>query len=273
MAGFFLEDASPMPEGDTVHKLAHFLDAELRGMAVTETRLHPALGQSRGAGRIDRVCCKGKHLYMRFEDGLTLRSHLGIYGAWHRYRGGQHWRKPRRQASIVLVTAAWTFVCFNAKEAEWLQDAGFRHRDGLKRLGPDLITESTEPTGLVGRIRSLWSPETLLVDVLLDQRVAAGIGNVYKSELMFLAGCPPSCTLGAADDDLLATLYTQAAALLQANLGGGPRATRPNHDGHGHLWVYGRAGQPCLRCGASVRRGLLGLRPRSTYWCDGCQRS
>jgi endonuclease-8 len=112
-----------------------------------------------------------------------------------------------------------------------------------------------------------------LVDLLLDQRIAAGIGNVYKSELMFLAGCAPNWTLSEANDDMLLALYAQAATLLKANLGGGPRTTRRNDDGHGHLWVYGRAGQPCLRCGASIRRGLLGCRPRSTYWCDGCQRS
>jgi endonuclease-8 len=260
-----------MPEGDTIHKLARFLDAELRGTVVAETRLHPALGPSRGAARIESVTCKGKNLYIHYDGGAALRSHLGLYGAWHRYRPGEDWRKPRRQASIVLVTPVWHLVCFNAREVQWLEAGGFRHRDGLYRLGSDLITAPLDPGALLGRCRGRLAPGTQLVDVLLDQRIAAGIGNVYKSEVLFLEGCSPVQTLSATGDAALLALYRRAAALLKANLGGGPRATRENHDGHGHLWVYGRGGLPCLRCGMPVARGLLGQRPRSTYWCEGCQ--
>jgi len=260
-----------MPEGDTVHKVTRFLDAELRGTRVTETRLHPALGASRRGAGVGAVTCKGKHLYIHFDDGVTLRSHLGLYGAWHRYRPGEPWRKPRRQASIMLVTDAWLYVCFNAREAQWLTADGFRHRDGLNRLGADLIADAAEPAALVERSRLQLPPQALLVDVLLDQRVAAGIGNVYKSEVLFLARCPPDRTLAATDDATLVALYRSAAALLRANLGGGPRTTRDDRDGRGRLWVYGRGGLPCLRCGTPVRRGLLGERPRSTYWCESCQ--
>jgi endonuclease-8 len=266
-----LRHDTPMPEGDTIHKLARFLDAELGGRAVAETTLHPALGASRGPARVDAVRCKGKHLYIAYDGGVTLRSHLGLYGAWHRYRPGETWRKPRRQASVVLVTDDWLFVCFNAREAEWLDGGGFRHRDGLDRLGSDLIAEPLAPAALLARGRSLLAPQTPLADVLLDQRIAAGIGNVYKSEVLFLAGCAPARALADTDDATLTALYRLASDLLRANLGGGPRATRRNDDGHGHLWVYGRGGLPCLRCGAEVRRGLIGQRPRSTYWCARCQ--
>jgi len=275
-AGFHIRhrkliEPRPMPEGDTVHKLARFLDAELRGIAVQGRRLHPAFGPPRGAAGVAQISCKGKHLYIHFDDGATLRSHLGLYGAWHRYRPGETWRKPRRQAAIELVTDQWIFVCFNAKEAEWLDEGGFRHRDGLCRLGADLIAEPAEPSALLARSHSLLGPETLIVDVLLDQRVAAGIGNVYKSEVLFLARCAPWRRLGDVDEALLLKLYATASELLQANLGGGPRATRRNDDGHGDLWVYGRGGRPCLSCAADVQCGLLGARPRSTYWCGQCQ--
>lgn len=259
-----------MPEGDTVHKLTVFLDAALRGQPVAEVRLHPALGPSRGAGQISAVVCKGKHLTIRFSDGSELCSHLGLYGAWHRYRPGEPWRKPARQASILIDAGAWLYICFNARAAQWLHSGGLRAGDQRRRLGADLITERLDPAALLGRIAALPAT-TLLVDVLLDQRVAAGIGNVYKSELLFLCGCRPWQSLGATAPARLLQLYGRAGALLQANLGGGRRRTRVDSDGRGPLWVYGRRGRPCLHCGQSIQRGLLGARPRSTYWCPGCQ--
>lgn len=259
-----------MPEGDTVHKLAHFLDAALRGCMVGEVRLHPAFGQSRGALRVDAVRAEGKHLFIAFAGGLALRSHLGLYGSWHRYRPGEVWRKPARQAGIVLVTDDWHFVCFNAKEAEWLNADGPRCKDSRRRTGPDLIAAPPEPDRLLARLDDV-APGTLLVDLLLDQRVAAGIGNVYKSELLFIEGCAPTLTLAETPPETLIALYRRAASLLRANLGGGPRQTRTNRDGRGNLWVYARRGLPCLRCGTDVQRAMLGAPPRPTYWCPRCQ--
>jgi endonuclease-8 len=124
---------------------------------------------------------------------------------------------------------------------------------------------------LTHRCVELVEPSTLLVDLLLDQRIAAGIGNVYKCEVLFLEGCAARQTLAETEPGRLGALYRRAAALLQENLGGGPRATRPNHDGRGHLWVYGRAGRPCLRCGTAIARDRIGAAPRTTYWCPTCQ--
>ncbi|TVQ89726.1 MAG: hypothetical protein EA400_06960 [Chromatiaceae bacterium] len=259
-----------MPEGDTVHKLMVFLDTALRGRDVAGVRLHPALGPSRGTGRISAVVCQGKHLTFRFADGSELRSHLGLYGAWHRYRPGASWHKPARQASILIDAGDWLYVCFNARAAQWLCSGGPRAVDQQQRLGADLIAERIDPVGLLGRVAALPA-SSLLVDVLLDQHIAAGIGNVYKSEVLFLGGCHPWQTLGETPPATLLGLYRRAADLLQANLGGGRRQTRDPRDGCGRLWVYGRRGLPCLRCGQPIRRGLLGVRPRSTYWCPDCQ--
>jgi endonuclease-8 len=261
-----------MPEGDTIHKVAAYLDAALRGCAVTAVRLHPAFGPSAGPRRVARVASEGKHLFVTFDDGTELRSHLGMYGAWHTYPRGADWRKPRRQASLVISTDRQNFVCFNAKEVQWLRLHGFRRADQGARLGADLIRDGLEPRELLGRIRRFCPPQTLLVDLLLDQRIAAGIGNVYKCEVLFLEGrLPPERRVQDLDDDALLALYRRAAALLGENLGGGPRRTRFAADDGGGLWVYGRAGLPCRRCGAPVRRAKLGVLPRSTYWCERCQ--
>jgi endonuclease-8 len=260
-----------MPEGDTVHKLAEYLDAALRGRRVTAVRLHPAFGPSVGARRVERVSSEGKHLFLCFDDGTLLRSHLGMYGAWHRYPRGAAWRKPRRQASLVVTTAEQDFVCFNAKEVQWQPVHGFRRTDQGARLGGDLIRDGLDSEELLHRVRSLLTPRTLLVDLLLDQRIAAGIGNVYKSEVLFLERQPPAGRVGQLDDAALLALYRRAAELLAENLGGGPRTTRFAAHGPGGLWVYGRRDLPCWRCQAPVRRAVLGVQPRSTYWCPGCQ--
>ncbi len=259
-----------MPEGDTIHKLAEYLDAALRGRQVAAVRLHPAFGPSVGARRVERVCSEGKHLFLSFDDGTQLRSHLGLYGAWHSYPRGATWRKSRRQASLVLSTAQQDFVCFNAKAVQWLRLHGFRRADQAARLGGDLIRDGLDPQDLLRRMRAFTTPRTQLVDLLLDQRIAAGIGNVYKSEVLFLDRQSPAGRVGQLEDRALLALYRRAGELLAENLGGGARATRVAPHGGG-LWVYGRRDLPCWRCRAPVHHALLGVKPRSTYWCPGCQ--
>ena len=260
-----------MPEGDTIHKLAVFLDEELRGSLVQRIELRPVFGASSGPRRVNRVSSEGKHLYFTFDDGMQLRTHLGMYGSWHRYRPGEPWRKPARQAAVVIAAERAVYVCFSAKEVQWLHRQGFARADRTARLGPDLIQDPIDPSELLRRVDFLLEPETMVVDLLLDQRIAAGIGNVYKSEVLFLERQSPLNRRCDLNDVTLLALYRRAALLLGENLGGGPRATRANLDGHGHLWVYGRRGLPCLRCGSPVQRGTLGLQPRSTYWCPACQ--
>ncbi|MBK1705320.1 DNA-formamidopyrimidine glycosylase family protein [Halochromatium glycolicum] len=261
-----------MPEGDTITKVARFLDSALAGRQVARILLHPALGASSGPAEIERISAQGKHLYVTLGDGRVLRSHLGLYGSWHRYRPGEPWRRPARQAAIRVLAEDWEYVCFNAKEVEWLTQQGFRLADQRARLGHDLISESIEPAQLAQRARRMLEPKTLVVDVLLDQRLAAGIGNVYKSEVLFIERVSPLSCLGQLSDERLLGLYHRAAVLLAANLGGGPRTTRTARDRRGHLWVYGRSGQTCLRCGEErIQRGILGAQPRSTYWCGSCQ--
>ncbi len=260
-----------MPEGDTVHKLAQALAPDLCGCTLESATVR---GRSLAvlAGRaVVAVESRGKHLFVVFDDGIALRSHLGLFGSWHRYRAGEPWLKPPHQASLVLRTAGRVFVCFNAREVELLTAQRLRAWDLQGRLGPDLTRENPDPGLLVRRAQALLPPETRLVDVLLDQRVACGIGNVYKSEVLFLTRRPPLLRMADLRSDDWSDLYDTAARLLRANLGRGPRVTREIQDGRGPLWVYGRAGLPCFACGGPLRRERLGLNPRSTYWCPVCQ--
>jgi endonuclease VIII len=260
-----------MPEGDTIHKLATFLSGALLGQRLDGARLQGHAIAVLAQDRVLRVTSKGKHLFIDFEGGTSLRVHLGMYGSWHRYAVGQAWQKPARRATLVLSVQGQDYVCFNAKEVEILESCGFRIRDRTDRIGPDLSRDAPAAEHLLRRARDLLHPDTELVDLLLDQRIASGIGNVYKSEVLFLERCEPSTRLGDISEETFAALYRTAERLLLNNLGGGPRVTRTDDDGRRILWVYGRAGKPCFRCGTSLLQEHLGQHARSTYWCPACQ--
>ena len=264
-------EVESLPEGDTIAKLASALAPQLGGRRLLQVFLKRLAGDCLAGRVVSSVSSHGKHLLIACDNGLVLRSHLGLYGSWHSYAHNEPWRKPRRHASIVLSTAERLFVCFNAREVEILSGEGFRLDDRLHRLGPDLAGERPELWQVQRRAAELVAPATPLVDVLLDQRVAAGIGNVYKSEVLFLERLHPLSPLAALPAAGLERIYRRAWELLRRNLGGGPRVTRFVADDQGPLWVYGRSGLPCLRCGEAVRMARLGEGLRSSYWCPRCQ--
>lgn len=262
---------SALPEGDTVHKVARLLAKDLSGQILRRVQARRLDVRCLTGARVVAVASAGKHLSIDCDNGVTLRSHLGMYGSWHRYAPGERWQRPTWQASLVLATDAQILVCFNAKDVEILASQGWRRRDALDHIGPDLACTHASPATLLARLDALVAPETLLADLLLDQRIAAGIGNVYKCEVMFLAGLAPVLRRSDLPSEALVGLYDLASDLIRGNLGVGPRITRQTSDGRTGLWVYRRAGQPCLRCGDQVRCDRLGVKPRLTYWCPGCQ--
>ena len=261
-----------MPEGDTIHKIAGFLAPRLTSRQIVAVRMADrAAARSCEARRIEGVHARGKHLFIELDNGTALRSHLGMHGSWHRYARAEPWRKPSAQASLVLRVGDDEYVCFNAKEIELVRQASVRGRIVQSRAGPDLIADDVEFAQLGRRARAFNDSDVLVADVLLDQRVAGGIGNVYKSEVLFIERVPPQVPLGDVSDDSLARCFATAADLLRRNLGGGKRVTRFENDGAGRLWVYGRTALPCLRCDGRVTGRRLGRHHRSTYWCPACQ--
>ncbi len=259
-----------MPEGDTIHKLAAAMRPLLAGRTLQAGRLRE-YPEARFTGKVvSSVGVHGKHLFIELDRREVLRTHLGMTGSWHRYSPAEPWLRPSRQASVVLETDSDVFVCFNAKDVMVSRARGARYRDLRNRLGPDLLADGLDYGEILKRARRL-PPDTPVADLLLDQSVASGIGNVYKSEVLFIHGVHPLSEVQALDGQTLTALFSTASELLARNLGGGRRVTRFPRDAAGRLWVYNRARRPCLKCGTPVQQARLGRHRRATYFCPGCQ--
>jgi endonuclease-8 len=267
-----------MPEGDTIYRTAEVLRAALVGRRIVAARAQPGPGVRRVAdlsrlagSTVSSVEARGKHLLIGFDNGLTLRSHLRMRGSWHRYRPGEPWRRPVRQATAVLETAESVAVAFDTPVVELLTDADLRRSAPLLALGPDLLAPSFDAGEALRRLRDRGTME--LGDALLDQGAVAGIGNVYKSEVAFIERLDPWATVDRFGDDLLGAALRTARRLMQANTRGGARVTTGRQARGESLWVYGRAGRPCRRCGTLIRSARQGEHARLTYWCPRCQSS
>jgi endonuclease VIII len=281
-----------MPEGDSIFRAARTLHRALAGSAVTRFEsAFPALNridQDRPiAGRtIESVSARGKHLLMTFSGDLVLRTHMKMNGSWHIYRPGERWQRPTRDVRIVVETARFVAVGFTIPVAEFLTGRELSRHKELGALGPDLLAPpgpsgpegaSFDGAEVLRRIRS--QGRTAIADVLLNQRVVAGIGNIFKSEVLFLAGVYPYRPASELSDDTLRLIVTEARTQLRANVlkasqtlsrAAGIRTTRSLDPG-ATLWVYGRAGKPCRKCGAPISAKKTGLDARLTYWCPRCQ--
>jgi endonuclease-8 len=275
-----------MPEGDTIFRAARTLNTALAGQTVTrfESVLAPIAQLDRNepiAGRvIERVAAAGKHLLVSFSGGLVLRTHMRMNGSWHIYRPGERWQMPARAMRIRIDTADWVAIAFNVYVAEFVpQEALQRHRP-LARLGPDLLGDF-DPARALALVRQ--QHHLPLHDVLLDQRVMAGIGNVYKSEILFLSGLHPDTPADAVDDSRWLAMMRLAQELLRANVAEtsgqqietyrGLRRTTGRMNPADRLWVYSRGGQPCRKCGTTIASRKDGDDARVTYWCPRCQAS
>jgi len=253
-----------VPEGDTLYNIALRLRPALEGKTLVGVSLPRLRGMDRlkVGDTIIRVESRGKHLEIEVERGLILRSHLRMTGSWELYGSDDRWRKPRHLARAVLDTGDAQAVCFAAPVVE----VGRRGDGGLDHLGPDLCIDPVDIGEIVGRVDAWADERAEIADVLLDQRLAAGIGNVYKCEALFAAGIDPFTPLGAVSGDERRRLYELAAQQLQANLGRDRRATL----GDG-LAVYGRHRQGCRVCGTGIRLVEHGVHGRQTWWCPRCQ--
>lgn len=275
-----------MPEGDTIYRAARTLDRALAGKQVVRfesvfphlNRVHedaPITGR-----RIEEVRSAGKHLLMQFSGDVLLRTHMRMNGSWHIYRPGEPWQRPRRAMRIVIATADFVAVGFDIPVAEMVAARDIaRHRE-LRRLGPDLLSEHFDADEAARRIRE--RADSAIADVLLNQRVLAGIGNVYKSEVLFACRVSPFATVAALNDDEIACLVATARKFLRANVTDGLaamttytgfRRTTNRSDPKERLWVYGRAGEPCRRCSSRIEVRAQGRDARLTYWCSTCQPS
>jgi endonuclease-8 len=255
-----------MPEGDTIHRSAARLRSVLAGKIVRTFRATKMMGDRPKPGvTIEDVEAVGKHLLIHFDDGLTLQTHMMMTGSWHLYRTGERWRRPSHTARVVIEVDEWVAVCFSAPVVR-----SYRAASGhtpVDHIGVDLCRADADIDVVLQRLDRLVSPDAEIGPVLLDQRVAAGIGNVYKSETLFACAVNPFVTVGSLGEDQRRALFAAAARLLQSNLVGSARATTIA----GGLAVYERGRQPCVRCGTPIERAMQGVPQRVTYWCPRCQ--
>jgi endonuclease-8 len=272
-----------MPEGDTVFRAAQTLHKYMAGRAVTRFEsAYPALNRVAEdrpiVGRtIESISARGKHLLIEFSGDLVLRTHLRMNGSWHIYPTGAKWRRPAGDMRVLVATADACAVGFNIPVAEFLSRRDVDRHAQLSALGPDLLAPAFDRAEVIRRMRGRGNDP--IAEVLLNQRVLAGIGNVFKSEILFLAGVHPFVRLSALTDDDLGRIVDIALEQLAANVmtrsqtlspATGRRTTRLLNPKE-KLWVYSRGGQPCRRCGVAIQGRKTGPDARITYWCPACQ--
>ncbi len=275
-----------MPEGDTIFRSARTLNRALAGKPITGfrstypllTRFHddtPLTEQT-----IERVESRGKWLLMHFSGGGILVTHMLMNGSWHIYRPGERWRLPGSAMRIVIETGDFHAIGFNVPVAE-MHTAKSIARD--RRIPPAasvVLGSDFDPARAVSGLMS--DPNGELGDVLLRQRVLAGVGNVFKSEICFMTGLHPFRRVVTLSDSQVTEVVSMARRQLAANVLEDSGNTIVTYRGHGrrttnesdpsaNLWVYGRKGLPCRRCGERIRGRLQGVQARLTYWCPRCQ--
>jgi endonuclease VIII len=250
-----------MAEGDTILRLARRIEAKLAGQVLSAAAPNPR-GRAAGVERLDgkrleRAAARGKHLLLHF-DGLVLHSHLGMSGGWHLYDRGAAWRRSRAAAWAVLAGAEREAVQFGGTTLRVLPVDRLQRDPQLARLGPDILAVDFDPGPAIAALRA--EPDRALGDALLDQRLLAGVGNIFKSEGCFAAAVDPWRRLGdLSAQELEAVLWATREEMLKA-VATGRHAPR----------VYRRRG-PCPRCGARLLARGQGDANRTTYWCPGCQ--
>ncbi|HLH68500.1 MAG TPA: DNA-formamidopyrimidine glycosylase family protein [Candidatus Dormibacteraeota bacterium] len=250
-----------MPEGDTIWRTAAALREHVGGRTVLAAR-PPDLARLEGRV-LERAEAAGKHLLLHFTGGLVLHSHLRMRGAWHLYRPGEGWRRPCRQARAVLDFGPWVVVCFAAPVVELVADVRAR----VGHLGPDICAPEFPLEAVVARARAL-GPRPI-GEVMLDQRVCSGIGNVYRCEVLWELGLNPWRSSAELSDEQLGDVFTLARTWMRANLRGGAMPRR--FAGGRPAAVHGRGGRPCPRCGGPVQVRRLGEHARLVYHCPTCQ--
>ena len=274
-----------MPEGDTIFRAARSMHRVLAGHVVTRfetayAHLDRVNVDTPITGRtIEQIRSAGKHHLIVFSGDVILRTHMRMNGSWHLYRHGERWWRGPQSMRVRIDTADWVAVAFNVPVAEFVTPKQLATTDPVARLGPDLLATAFDRDEAVRRL--LAAAHQPIAMSLLDQRLVSGIGNVYKSEVLFLSGVNPFTPTSAVTSERLESMVDLARGLLRDNVVDGSsgqiqtfrnlrqtnRAMAPEHN----LWVYGRAGKPCRKCGTPIEMKKMGVEARSTYWCARCQ--
>ncbi len=275
-----------MPEGDTIFRTARALDRALIGKPITGFRsTYPKLTRFNDdtplAGQtVERVESRGKWLLFHFSGGGTLATHMLMSGSWHIYQPGERWQQPRANMRIVIENSEYLAVGFRVPVAEMHTAQSLARDCRIPRSDIDVLSDRFDANAAARRL--LAHGEEEVGDVLLHQEVLAGVGNVFKSEICFFTGLNPFRKLATITREQADEAVAVAQRLLAANVledsgdaivtyGGRKRRTTHESDPGASLWVYGRRGEPCRRCGEPIRKRIQGPDARVTFWCGHCQ--
>ena len=293
-----------MPEGDTIYRSARALQKALGGKAVTAFEANVATLASVNddkqlVGRtVEKVEAQGKWCLMHFSAGrephqrepLILATHMLMSGSWHIYRTAlgnngvaEKWWMPRSRMRCAITCGDFVAVAFNVQTAEFHTERTLQRYSQVPKLGVDVLSgEYTVEAGVAAlKARAASHPDDEIAVVLLNQRVLAGLGNVYKSEVAFAAAVNPFRAMRTITEREMEVMADVSQRYMQANVQDGAadgivtysgnRRTTHSMNAGDRLWVYGRQGQECRRCGALVQMRKQGEQVRSTYWCPSCQ--
>ena len=278
-----------MPEGDTIYRTARALARAIGGKVVTNfetglAKLARVNDDTPVVGRvIEKVESRGKWCLINLSGELILVTHMLMSGSWHLYRTGERWRMGRNRMRIVIGTSDWEAVAFNVQVAEFYTARSLARNSQIPTLGPDVLSLTFTVSGGVEQLAAFAraDPEEEIAAALLNQRVLAGLGNVYKSEVLFSAGVNPFRSMKTITTREMERIVEFAQRYMRANVADGKgdgivthagvRRTTRAMDHEARLWVYRRQGQECRRCGAVVMMRKQGVQARSTYWCPECQ--
>ncbi len=265
-----------MPEGDTIHRIAARLGPRLVGKTIVRVTTQGLVRDLAGQA-ITRVEAHGKHLVIELGNGTVLRAHLGMYGRQQSFDRASGEARIARSSpgriTLAVVTEDTVDLWIGARTIEVSDRRAPMHGMAVAQLGPDVLGETFDPHAAATRAHA--APSRMIADVVLDQRIAAGIGNVYKSEVLFACGIHPRTRVAAISLPDLVTLYETAREQMVQNLGPGPRTTRDrlagDRPGDDRFFVYSRSGKPCRTCGTTIEGYQLGEPPRWTWSCATCQ--
>ena len=258
-----------MPEGEAIHRTAAALRTALVGRAVLSFEAPRLDGPTPAAGRvIELVESHGWQLDMVWDDGLILHTNLLLGGVWHLYRTGERWRKPSSQLRVGITVEGFSAVCFGARTVETYREFDTHRHPGFGRPGPDLCAPQPDRDAAIEALCRYNDLDAPIAEALLDQQVASGVGNVFRSEILWACRQHPFAPVSMLAEADMERIVSAAIKVLHDHLYQVP--DQPDAE-RALLAVYGRNGQRCPRCGDTIEVRRLGEQARLLYWCPGCQ--
>lgn len=274
-----------MPEGDTIFRAARTLNKALAGTAIVRfesvfPRLNRIDEDAPVVGRtVESVVARGKWMEMTLSGELLLVTHMLMNGSWHIYRPGEKWKRPQRDMRVLIATHDFVAVAFNIQVADFYTAAEIDKKSPSRQIKQHFLSAEFSEDEAFAELRSAGEME--VGEALLRQRLVAGIGNVYKSEVCFACGVNPFAKISHVPDEGLRCMISAARRFMLANVAEtsgeaivtytGFRRTTGRANPADRLWVYGRNGKPCRKCGRPIRSRKQGTDARVTFWCPQCQ--